>query len=132
VFVDASAAVAIILNETDRDLLRRRLKSSLRRFMSPIADYETAMAVRQSKAISVVDAYEIVSQFQHIYAIKHLDIGLQHTRAALEAFERFGKGQGHKASLNMGDCFSYACAKIQRVPLLFKGNDFTHTDIQPA
>jgi len=52
--------------------------------------------------------------------------------AALEAFARFGKGQGHRAGLNMGDCFSYACAKMRNVPLLCKGNDFIHTDLSLA
>ena len=50
---------------------------------------------------------------------------------ALNAFSRFGRGR-HKAALNMGDCFSYACAKVHRVPLLSKGNDFIHTDIRFA
>ena len=50
---------------------------------------------------------------------------------ALDAFRQYGKGR-HQAALNMGDCFSYACAKIHRVPLLFKGDDFVHTDIRIA
>ena len=47
------------------------------------------------------------------------------------AFDRFGKGR-HRARLNLGDCFSYAVAKVQDVPLLYKGDDFSHTDIRPA
>jgi ribonuclease VapC len=47
------------------------------------------------------------------------------------AFSKFGKGR-HKAGLNFGDCFSYALAKTLGAPLLFKGDDFTHTDIRPA
>lgn len=50
---------------------------------------------------------------------------------ALQAFERYGKGR-HKASLNIGDCFAYACAKRHKVPLLFKGNDFGMTDVEIA
>ncbi|HSI40346.1 MAG TPA: type II toxin-antitoxin system VapC family toxin [Xanthobacteraceae bacterium] len=53
------------------------------------------------------------------------DIG----RSALEAFDRYGKGGGHPAQLNMGDCFAYACAKLHNVPLLYKGNDFARTDL---
>lgn len=56
------------------------------------------------------------------------DMGLE----ALKAFARYGKGQGHPAQLNMGDCFAYAVAKTHNVPLLFTGNDFPHTDITPA
>jgi ribonuclease VapC len=56
----------------------------------------------------------------------------EQARIALEAFKQFGKGRGAKASLNYGDCFVYALAKERGAPLLFKGNDFTHTDLQPA
>jgi ribonuclease VapC len=52
-------------------------------------------------------------------------------RLAADAFARFGKGR-HRAGLNYGDCFAYALAKARRAPLLFKGDDFVHTDIEPA
>jgi len=51
---------------------------------------------------------------------------------ALDAYRRFGKGTGHSAALNFGDCFSYALAKYLDAPVLFKGNDFSLTDIQSA
>ena len=54
------------------------------------------------------------------------------TRMALEARITFGKGFGAKAGLNFGDCFSYALAKTLKAPLLYIGNDFTHTDLTPA
>lgn len=57
---------------------------------------------------------------------------LEMYRAATEAFIRYGKGRGHPAYLNFGDCLSYAVAKAHALPLLFKGNDFVHTDIEPA
>ncbi|CAA2154984.1 Ribonuclease VapC42 [Methylobacterium brachiatum] len=52
--------------------------------------------------------------------------------AAAEAFHHFGKGRGHPAKLNFGDCLAYAVAKVHAVPLLFKGNDFIHTDLVPV
>jgi ribonuclease VapC len=52
--------------------------------------------------------------------------------AARTAYSQYGRGRGHRADLNMGDCFSYALAKTRRLPLLFKGDDFIHTDIEPA
>lgn len=52
--------------------------------------------------------------------------------AAIRAHEKFGRGSDHPADLNFGDCFSYALAKTRNVPLLFKGDDFVHTDIEPA
>jgi ribonuclease VapC len=50
-------------------------------------------------------------------------------RIALDAFDRYGKGRRHPAQLNMGDCFAYACAKFRGVPLLYKGSDFSRTDL---
>ncbi len=50
-------------------------------------------------------------------------------RAALEAFERYGKGRDHPGQLNMGDCFAYACARALGVPVLYKGDDFARTDL---
>ncbi|MEO9339469.1 type II toxin-antitoxin system VapC family toxin [Mesorhizobium sp. SB112] len=55
-----------------------------------------------------------------------------HSEEAFIAHVRYGRGSGHKANLNMGDCFSYALAKSRNLPLLYKGNDFVHTDIEPA
>jgi ribonuclease VapC len=52
--------------------------------------------------------------------------------AAFDAFKRYGKGQGHRAQLNIIDCAAYALAKTRDLPLLFKGNDFASTDIRPA
>ena len=57
---------------------------------------------------------------------------LQMYRMASDAFERFGKGRGHPARLNLGDCQSCAVSKAHGAPLLFKGNDFVHTDLVPA
>jgi ribonuclease VapC len=51
---------------------------------------------------------------------------------ARAAYARYGRGTGHRANLNMGDCFSYALATTRNLPLLFKGEDFIHTDVEPA
>jgi len=131
-FIDASAAVAIILNESDCDKLRKKLKSTRRRSMSAISIFETVMAIRRVRKSSVAEAHALVDEFQYIFAVKSIDIEARFTKVALEAFERFGKGQGSPAQLNMGDCFSYACARLTNVPLLCKGNDFTQTDIRIA
>ena len=60
------------------------------------------------------------------------DVTAAHTRIARDAHLRFGKGMGHPAQLNFGDCFSYALAKFLDVPLLYNGGDFAKTDIRPA
>jgi ribonuclease VapC len=56
----------------------------------------------------------------------------RHAQIAIDAFATYGKGRRHKAGLNYGDCFVYALAKTMDLPLLFKGNDFSHTDLAPA
>lgn len=58
--------------------------------------------------------------------------GIAELEAAYAAFAIYGRGSGHPANLNFGDLFPYALAKIRRLPLLFKGNDFSRTDIQSA
>jgi ribonuclease VapC len=66
-----------------------------------------------------------------IVRIEVVSVTPQHAQIAIEAFRRFGRGR-HRAALNIGDCFSYALAKASDLPLLFKGDDFIHTDIRPA
>jgi ribonuclease VapC len=56
----------------------------------------------------------------------------RHARLAREAYRDYGRGSGHAAKLNFGDCFSYALAKEADEPLLYKGNDFSHTDVEGA
>ena len=131
-FIDASAAVAIILHEPDREELRGKLKSAARRGMSALSIYESVMAIRREKRITVSDAYGLVLQFQEIFRIDSIAVEGRFAEAALDAFTQYGRGQGHPAKLNMGDCFSYACAKLLKVPLLCKGNDFKMTDINVA
>jgi len=56
----------------------------------------------------------------------------EQARIAREAYRQYGRGRGHLAGLNFGDCFAYALARVTGEPLLFKGDDFIHTDITPA
>jgi ribonuclease VapC len=56
-------------------------------------------------------------------------VNAEQARIAREAYRDFGKGSGHPAQLNLGDCFAYALAKLMREPILFKGQDFKHTDL---
>lgn len=58
--------------------------------------------------------------------------GERELEAAMDARRKFSRGSGHAAKLNFGDCFAYALARTRNLPLLFKGNDFVHTDIEPA
>jgi ribonuclease VapC len=83
--------------------------------------------MRERKA-SATEAGAIIKELLAILAIKVMHITESIGFDATLAFERYGKGR-HPAALNMGDCFSYACAKAYRVPLLYKGNDFPQTDL---
>ncbi|MFO1032622.1 MAG: type II toxin-antitoxin system VapC family toxin [Hyphomicrobiales bacterium] len=131
-FIDASAIVAIIAREPDHEDLEQRLKRHRRRAISAIAAYEATLALARLRNLTLSEAQDIVLQFKNLYAISETPIEFRLAATALDAFNRFGKGRGHKAALNLGDCFSYACARQLKVPLLFKGGDFVHTDIQQA
>ena len=130
-FVDASAIVAILAAETDGDVIAHKLKSAKRRVSSPLALYEAVLAISRLIRVSIEEAEEIVSDMMRRNSITVVDISPEIGVGAIAAFAEFGKGR-HKASLNMGDCFAYACAKSHRVPILCKGNDFRHTDIKIA
>ena len=130
-FIDASAIVAIIANESDSEELVAKLKSTKNRSVSPLVVFEAVLALVRIGSRSHHDMLEIVNEFLKIYAIKQTSIDNSLAEIAIEAHARFGKGR-HPAKLNMGDCFSYACAKLKKQPLLFKGNDFNKTDVKLA
>jgi ribonuclease VapC len=131
IFVDASAIVAMLTEEPDGDLISDRLARHADPITSPIAIYEAVVAVARLQAWTIADASDIVDAFLATALITVTAIGEAESRAALVAFDRFGKGR-HPAKLNMGDCFAYACAKTRNVPLLFKGEDFSKTDVAAA
>lgn len=131
-FIDASALVAIVAREPDHEELKRRLKGHRRRTVSAFVVYEATLALSRIGGVSLDDAQALVMEFKKIFAVAEVNIELRFAAMALDAFERYGRGQGHKAKLNMGDCFAYACAKALNAPLLFKGDDFIHTDIKIA
>ncbi|ATC23609.1 type II toxin-antitoxin system VapC family toxin [Caulobacter vibrioides] len=130
-FVDASAWVAIILREPERERFRMAIADAEAILTSPLAIWETVRAAtRETKdPVDVVRA-RLMGILASIDA-RIVAIGAEEGRIALDAHARFGKGV-HPARLNMGDCFSYACAKVHGVPLLYKGEDFALTDIEAA
>ena len=126
--VDASAIVAILLDEPDARRLAERLEGSPTRLTHPVSVYEAALAVAREWRSTVEDGLEDVAAFLQQSEADVVSIGSAETRAALSAFALYGKGR-HAARLNMGDCFSYACAKLRGMPLLYKGDDFAQTDL---
>jgi ribonuclease VapC len=130
-FVDASAWVAIILREPERERFRMAIADAEAILTSPLAIWETVRAVtRETEDPVDVVRTRLMGILASIDA-RIIEIGAEEGRIALDAHARFGKGV-HPAKLNMGDCFSYACAKVHGVPLLYKGEDFSLTDIEAA
>src|SRR5215210_3352372 len=127
-FVDASAIVAIVALEEDGPALSARIDRADQVQTSPLAIYEATLGVARRLDMPVAVAVRAVDTFLRQTEVEIIPITAEIGRAALAAFERYGKGR-HPARLNMGDCFAYACARTLGVPLLYKGDDFAQTDI---
>jgi ribonuclease VapC len=130
IFIDASAIVAILTEEDEAATYIEVIESDSERWTSPIAIFEAALGICRKRHSSVSEAYEDVLQFLLIAGVQNAPIAPTDEKTALDAFSRFGKGRGHPAQLNMGDCFSYAMATDRNAALLFKGNDFDKTDVR--
>jgi ribonuclease VapC len=133
IFVDSSAVVAIIANEPDREELHEKLKRYKQRYLSGMVIYESVLGLQRMSGATHNQMLELIHGFQHSYAFNREAVAITQrvSETAIGAFERYGKGR-HPARLNMGDCFSYACARETKAKLLFKGNDFGQTDIEIA
>jgi ribonuclease VapC len=127
--VDASALLAVLLREADGQRFSRAMEQTELLFISPVGIFETVAAIMRERKCSGHDARQAVERALQIADIEIVPITREIGGLALEAFDKYGKGRGHKAQLNMGDCFAYACAKSLGVPLLYKGNDFAKTDL---
>ena len=119
--VDTSVGVAILNEEPEAETFKRILATTDNIRMSAASVLELAIGLRERPGLA--------EKFITRTGIEVLDINAEHLCEAIRAHERFGRGSGSPAKLNFGDCFSYATAKVTGEPLLFKGNDFTHTDI---
>jgi ribonuclease VapC len=125
--VDTSAIIAILKAEPEAEaFLVRILGVSLCR-ISAASFVETGLVISRDQTGAYRQAFEALLQD---FAIRVEPVSEYQARIALDAFRRFGKGTGHPAGLNFGDCFSYALASDLGEPLLFKGNDFSRTDIE--
>ncbi len=127
--VDTSSLVAIVLGEPDHERHLRRLKESAKVLISTVSVVEAKMVVygrRGAPGVALLDSLLRLPVFEQV--APDADTSL----IAYEAFVAFGKGTGHPAGLNFGDVFAHALARSRSVPLLFKGNDFSQTDIEPA
>jgi ribonuclease VapC len=131
IFADASALIAIIAGEPEADLLADLLEAEQSPLCSALSAWETIAGLCRSYIYSVPAARSHLGRFLEAGAFQFVGIGEREFEIAADAYAQYGKGR-HPAALNMGDCFAYACAKANRAKLLFKGEDFTKTDITAA
>jgi len=130
-FVDASALTSILADEGDAPELLARLQKARIRITSPLAVWETVLAISRILDLEVRHAHQAVEEFLALAEIQVIAVPPEARNQAIDAYDRYGKSR-HPASLNFGDCFAYACARIAGVPLLYKGDDFAQTDIETA
>ena len=126
--IDASALIAIVLEEPDASIYYAAIANSPVRLLSAATLVEASLVLLRRRTIGATAALD--SLISHL-RIEIIAVDYRQALLAREAFQRFGKGL-HPATLNFGDCFSYALAKRTSEPLLYKGNDFSQTDILSA
>jgi ribonuclease VapC len=127
VIIDSSVLVAVILREHDARAFARVIRAAPVRRLSAASYVELAAVVdgRRNPVLSGA-----IDELLATWRIEVTPFTVRQAQLAREAYQRFGRGSGHPAQLNMGDCFSYALARDLGEPLLFKGNDFALTDVE--
>jgi len=129
VIVDTSALIAILHEEPEMESFSRAVASDAHPKMSVVSYVEAGVVVD-------ADRNPIMSRklddLVRVFGIELVPVSMEQGMAARMAYRDFGRGSGHPARLNFGDCFSYALAKERGEPLLYKGKDFSATDVQPA
>lgn len=124
--IDTSALVAIALGEPCRGRLLEALEPERRRIVSSISLLEAGIVLRSRLgATAPALLYQLVEEL----ASEVVPFDDLQARMAIAAFGRFGKGMGHPAQLNFGDCAVYALAAFRSEPVLATGNDFAATDL---
>lgn len=127
--LDSSAVIAILQREPGWELLEEAIRRSDRPMMSAATYVELGVVVdrRQDRAVS-----RRLDGLLHSWNVTIVPLTVDQASIARNAYADFGRGTGHAAGLNLGDCFSYALAIHTGAALLFTGNDFTHTDVTAA
>lgn len=125
---DSSAIVSILRSEPDAPKFANAIKAAETRRMSAVNYVEAAVVIDSSKDAV---ASRRLDDFFRVSGIVIEPVTVRQAEIARHAYRDFGKGR-HKAGLNLGDCFAYALAKEMDEPLLFKGGDFGHTDVDVA
>jgi len=128
IVLDSSAVLSVVLEEADSTRIQEVMEGADLLVTSAVTRVEMANVAIGRIGDGAVD---LISTFLTGLDCQIIPVDETQANAAIDAFRRFGKGR-HPARLNFGDCFSYALAKVQDAPLLFKGDDFPHTDIRSA
>lgn len=126
--IDTSALVAIFRLEPEADAFLKVIVAAEKRFISALSVLETSMVMSGGAR---AETFAHLDEFLIEAGVRIVPFDADQAGIARDAFLRYGKGR-HKASLNLGDCASYAVAKAKDAALLFKGNDFPHTDLIAA
>jgi ribonuclease VapC len=126
--LDASVVIAILQSESGAlDLVDRILEADVVRIGTPTVVEIAIVLAHKRQRPAMADVEALMDEL----GIVVVPFGADHLKAAVSAFERFGRGR-HKAALNFGDCMAYASAAVAGDTLLFAGNDFSKTDIGRA
>ncbi|HWZ67724.1 MAG TPA: type II toxin-antitoxin system VapC family toxin [Stellaceae bacterium] len=127
--VDTSALIAILRDEPEAPACAKAIEDAPRRRISAANLVEAAIVIDASRDPVASRRFEdLLREAQLVVE----PVTEAQARIAREAYRDFGRGSGHPARLNLSDCFAYALARATGEPLLFKGDDFSHTDIAPA
>ena len=124
--IDSSALIAILFDEPEAAALTAALAAHPVRCISAFSLLETSVVLHRRKGLEAVQELDALLADLRVEVVPFDAI---QARAARTAYEQFGKGQ-HRAGLNLGDCCTYALAAVRAQPLLYKGEDFPHTDLQ--
>lgn len=127
--IDTSAIVAIARREPEAPAFSKLLEQTPGKLMAAPTYLECAFVMA---GIAPTKGMAFLRGVVSDTLITLVPFGTEELDVAIEARLRFSRGSGHAAKLNFGDCFSYALARTRNLPLLFKGDDFIHTDIEPA
>jgi ribonuclease VapC len=127
--VDSSAIIAILKDEPDGLKLAKILDSAKVARMSAASYLECSVIVDRLRDPAVSASLDdLIDEVKIIVE----PVTSTQARIARQAYRDYGKSSGHRANLNFGDCFSYALAREKREPLLYKGDDFIHTNLRSA
>ncbi len=125
--VDSSAIMAILNEEPEAEACLAAIRARRHAKMSAANFLERALVV---DGYGRVDLSADIEPMVERLGVTVVSVSVEHVRLGRIAHQRFGRGSGHPARLNFGDCFAYALAKDTGEPLLYKGDDFVHTDVR--